>query len=68
MIDKIMNYYEATKYVEDNGWDSFLELLQQEYPNYRLYSVSTSWHKDNQYICKAKGTLGDVIIGWDEAI
>lgn len=66
MFDKVMNYNKAVEYVINSGWDSFLELLQNEYPNYDLYSVSTSWLMDNQYICKAKGVFGDVIIGWEK--
>lgn len=65
MADKIMNYNKAAEYVKENGWDKFLELLKQENPRYNLYCVSTSWYEDNQYICKAWGKYGDLIIGWE---
>lgn len=29
-----------------------------------LYSLSTSWIQDKQYIMKAKGVKGDVIVTW----
>jgi len=65
MIDKIINYNEAKEYVKENGWDSFLKLLQHEYSDCKLYTVSKSWYDNNQYICKARGILGDVVIGWE---
>lgn len=65
MVDKIMNYDEMVDYVSDNGFGDFLEILQEEYPEYKLYSISTSWYYNSQYICKVKGVYGDLIIGWN---
>ncbi|WP_209121485.1 hypothetical protein [Alkalihalobacillus sp. BA299] len=56
---------EVKGYVNENGWDQFLSKLNEEFPNRNLYSVSTPWIDDNSYICKARGTKGDLIIGWN---
>lgn len=51
--------------VKENGWDSFLEDFQKEYESYNLYSGSTYWVEDPYYLCKFRGTGGDVIDGWE---
>lgn len=65
IMDKLMNYNNAVNYIDKNGWDDFLELLQKEFPERKLYTVSISWYHDRQYICKAKDIYGDVIIDWE---
>lgn len=65
MVDKIMNYNEATDIVKKEGWDEFLETLQKEHPKHDLYACSMSWYESDEYICKAKGTYGDLIIDWE---
>jgi hypothetical protein len=59
-----MPYDEAKKMVEGKGFHSFLVNFQTKYPSYKLYSTSTRWIKDSQYICKLKGARGDLVIGW----
>lgn len=41
-----------------------LALLQSIYPDKRLNSISTGWRESNQYILKARGLCGDVVVGW----
>jgi hypothetical protein len=60
-----MNYDYAQSIVLSEGWDVFLEILQKQYSSYDLYSVSKYWFEDDNYICKAKGIHGDVIIEWE---
>ena len=43
--------------------DEVLELVQQEFPEKALYSISTGW-RHGDYILKARGLQGDAIIGW----
>lgn len=31
---------------------------------FNLYSMSTDWRNDREYILKMKGGLGDIIISW----
>lgn len=31
---------------------------------FNLYSMSTDWRNDREYILKMKGRLGDIIISW----
>jgi hypothetical protein len=61
----LMNYDYATMIVDSKGWDAFLEYLQNRFKAFNLYCVSTAWYGDDQYICKAKGTRGDVVISWE---
>jgi hypothetical protein len=41
-------------------------LLRSIFPDHGLYRISEEWRKDKRYILKAKGTRGDVIVGWQE--
>ncbi|WP_207649647.1 hypothetical protein, partial [Desulfosporosinus metallidurans] len=45
---------------------NILKLLVTLYPYHGLYRMSVDWRKDKGYILKAKGTRGDVIVGWIE--
>ncbi len=44
--------------------DEVFKLLAIIFPERGLYRISIDWRKDKQYILKAKGTMGDVIVGW----
>lgn len=46
--------------------EAIFQMLKNIYPERCLYRMSTEWRKDRHYILKAKGTGGDVIIGWIE--
>jgi hypothetical protein len=60
-----MSYWAAKLYVKIFGWSAFLAMMQKRFPDLNLYKVSQSWFFDGaQYICKLKGTYGDVIITW----
>lgn len=61
---KNMNYHEAVEFVKNKGWDEFLNSLKKEFPQFKLYGCSTAWFEDRQYICKARGVYGDLIIRW----
>lgn len=64
-MDILMNYDYAASIVDSQGWDAFMELLQKMFKEFNLYTVSISWYEDDQYICKAKGAYGDVVIYWE---
>lgn len=64
ILDIKLEYEMLKKVVAENGWDDLLIFLQDMFPNFDLYSVSQDWYWNRQYICKAKGVLGDVIIEW----
>jgi hypothetical protein len=66
-FDQIISHDVAKQKVREEGWDSFLNDFQQQYDSYNLYSCSTYWFNANDpsYICKFRGTRGDVIIGWE---
>lgn len=64
--DGIHNYESAKEFVKEFGWDDFLEALNENYPGRKLFSVSTAWYNNMDYLCKAKGANGDVLIGWEE--
>jgi len=40
------------------------ETLSIMFPERRLYSHSIDWRKSEEYILKAKGGDGDIIVGW----
>lgn len=65
MLDFIMEHEKAKKMVDEKGWDNFLEVFQEQYSGHNLYCVSTHWHEDSKYICKFRGTGGDIVMGWD---
>ena len=52
--------------------ESFLDITDSEvfgvldraFPERKLYSQSTDWRKDSCFILKAKGSCGDVVVGW----
>lgn len=64
-LDLILSHDTAKQSVKENGWDSFLEDFQKEYESYNLYSCSTYWLDDPHYICKFRGTRGDIVVGWE---
>ena len=45
---------------------AMFDTLDSIYPERELYSMSLDWRKDKQYILKARGVKGDVIVGWEE--
>ncbi len=66
--DAIYNYSIAKQIVDIIGWEGFLKLLQHRYKSLGLFKISKSWYQDPKFILKAKGTNGDLIIGWIENI
>lgn len=62
--DEVMNFGEAKSIVDKEGWEGFLSYFQNKFPERRLYACSQSWYDDKKYICKIRGTRGDIIIGW----
>jgi hypothetical protein len=60
-----MNYDYAVSIVDSQGWDEFLQILQKRFKVFNLYCVSQDWYWDDQYICKARGTRGDVVVYWE---
>jgi hypothetical protein len=64
-MDYILNYDMLKRIVKVCGWDDFLMFLQDMCPAFEIYSVSMDWFDNKDYICKAKGVYGDVVIGWE---
>ena len=64
MFDFIMNHKKAKEIVKEKGFDGFMGYFEEEY-NYNFYSCSTYWEDDSKYICKLKGSKGDLIVGWE---
>lgn len=64
-MDILMNYDYAVNIVDSKGWDAFLKMLQERFKAFDLYCVSVDWYTDDQYICKARGTRGDVVVYWE---
>lgn len=53
--------YEKTKKI---GIQKLLEFLDALVPHFEIYSISLGWLESKEYIAKAKGFYGDVIINW----
>lgn len=60
------NYKLFKDFLELVGWDKFMEYLQEKFPSLKLYCVSKSWKESSEYILKAKGTCGDLLINWED--
>lgn len=58
------NHNEMKKLVEVLDWDGFLEHIQSKYKHLDLYACSKDWYHSKRYICKFRGTFGDLIIQW----
>lgn len=61
-MDKAMLHHEAVLL----GPERLLKQLQEEFPERGLYRLSLDWMKSMSFVAKARGTHGDVIIGWYE--
>lgn len=62
MYDKVMLHHEAVLL----GREKLLQVLKEEFPERGLYHLSQDWVKSMDFIAKARGTDGDVVIGWYE--
>lgn len=65
MFDLILDHNEACKIVDNEGFEGFTRKMEDKY-NYKFFSCSTHWKENKKYICKLKGSLGDLVIGWKE--
>ena len=59
-----MSYKVAKAIYDLSGPDALLNVFQFRFPNLDLYSLSDGWLENSQYICKAKGSKGDLIVTW----
>jgi len=41
-------------------------IIDMIYPDRKIYSLSIDWRKSKEFILKARGINGDVIVGWRE--
>lgn len=64
-FDEIMEFDEAKRLVDKYGWNGFLSYFKDKFPDRSLYACSQYWYEDRKYICKMRGTRGDIIIGWN---
>jgi len=62
VFDMVVRHSDFSKY-SNEGILNALDIL---YPERDLYSLSLDWRKDPQYIMKARGVYGDVLVGWSE--
>lgn len=46
--------------------EDILSVLQGLFPERKLFSISLDWRKDIKYFLKARGTLGDALVGWSD--
>ncbi len=67
MPEIVMRRSDAMDKVNNLGISGFLSVLSFRYPWLGLYQISTSWLWNPQYVCKAKGADGDLIITWEQA-
>ena len=59
-----MSYKVAKAIYDLSGSDALLNVFQWRFPNLDLYSLTDGWLENSKYICKAKGTKGDLIVTW----
>ena len=55
-------------YIRCIGPEGLLRALQILFPYLGLYSVSTGWTQSPEYIAKARGVGGDVLVFWYEEV
>lgn len=64
-MEIFMDYDDAIDIVNQNGMKYFFEYISDQYEDLDLYTMSIDWTKSKQYICKFKGTSGDLLISWN---
>lgn len=65
MMNMVYSWNDAKRLVDRWGWDGWMGFLSGKFPSYQLYGCSKDWYDSKQYICKARGTCGDIIVGWE---
>lgn len=62
-MDITLHYDYLKKIVDNSGFEGLVDEFEKTY-NFDFYSVSTDWydHKTKDFVCKLKGTKGDVVI------
>ena len=55
-----MNWRKTKKF----GSKKLYEFLCRRYPQFDLYCISIDWEQSDDYIAKAKGVYGDIVIYW----
>lgn len=64
-LDVYLSHKEAKKFVRERGYGEFIEEIDKDFKR-GLASASVHWEDDKSYICKMRGSDGDVVIGWEE--
>lgn len=59
-----MPYELSVNMVRELGIDKFIEMLEGVH-GFNFFSCSIAWLEDSSFICKLKGTKGDLIIEWE---
>lgn len=60
-----MDIKTARKLVDALDWDGFIAHFKNTYDELDLYRCGTSWYGNSKYICKIRGTRGDLLITWN---
>jgi hypothetical protein len=62
--DLLLSHDECKSMIQTIGWDGFFELFSALYPDRKFFSCSRGWYDESKFVCKFKGTFGDLVIGW----
>lgn len=60
----IKNYKEMKKLYKEKGGKEILNCLDEN-NKFQLYNFSLDWLESDEFILKANGTYGDVIVDWE---
>jgi hypothetical protein len=61
-MDLVWKWKETIKLTNSEIMDR-LNLLA---PDFELYSLSLGWRESSNYILKARGVYGDIVVYWEE--
>ncbi len=64
-MEELASYHGFRAFALKLGPKGFFEWLCKQYPELGLYCVSRDWLFSNDYVMKAKGRYGDLVIAWD---
>ena len=63
-MDISVNYLLFKWLLKGKSRQERIEYFQRLFPRFELFSMSTDWEYNSEYICKFKGVYGDIIFYW----